>query len=132
MLSPVTQRQFERVKTRYPGASLEELSSGAALVTVPDFPLPAGWSAASTDIRFLAPVGYPGPNPDCFWATSGLRLASGAMPQNAADPNPIPETPHQALWFSWHIEDPARNWRPARDDLMTYLSMIGRRFEQRQ
>jgi hypothetical protein len=132
MLSPATLRQFERLRERYPGASLEAPPSGAALVTVPNYPLPEGWSAPTTVVRFLVPVGYPGPHPDCFWTTSGLRLANGTVPQNAADPNPIPETQHQAHWFSWHIEDPARNWHPARDDLMTYLSMIGRRFEQRQ
>ena len=132
MLSPATLRQFERVQQRYPSANLEPLPSGAALVTVPNYPLPAGWSEASTTIRFLTPVGYPGPNPDCFWATSGLRLAGGGMPQASGDPNAIPETPHQGLWFSWHIENAGVNWHPARDDLMTYLSMIGRRFEQVQ
>jgi hypothetical protein len=132
MLSPATHRQFERIKERYPDALLEQLPSGAALVTVPNFPLPSGWSTPSTAVRFLVPVGYPGPHPDCFWATSGLRLANGTMPQNAADPNAIPETPHQELWFSWHIQDPGQNWHPARDDLMTFLSMIGRRFEQKQ
>lgn len=132
MLSPATLRQFERVQERYPGATLEALPSGTGLVTVPNYLLPAGWSDTSTTIRFLTPVGYPGPNPDCFWATSGLRLSSGGMPQASGDPNPIPETPLQGLWFSWHIENPGENWRPARDDLMTYLSMIGRRFEQIQ
>ena len=132
MLSPVTQRQFARVEERYPGSTIEILPSGAALVTVLDYPLPPGWSAATTTVRFLVPVGYPGPNPDCFWATSGLRLEGGGMPQNATDPNAIPETPFQELWFSWHIENPGQNWHPARDNLMTYLSMVGRRFEQLQ
>jgi hypothetical protein len=132
MFSPVLQDQFVRLKTRYGGATLEALPSGAALVTIPDFPLPAGWTANATQVRFLVPVGYPGPFPDCFWATSGLRLANGQLPTNANDPNPIPETGHQDLWFSWHIVDAAQNWNPSRDDLMTYVSIIALRFERLQ
>jgi hypothetical protein len=129
MLSPITQRQFERLVARYEGATMEELPSSAALVTIPNFRLPQGWSSDLTIVRFIVPVGYPGPFPDCFWATSGLRLADGRMPQNAADPNPIPETPIQDLWFSWHILDGPRHWNPNRDDLLTFVSLISRRFE---
>ena len=132
MLSPITLRQFAKLQARYPNATLEPLASGAGLLTLPEFPLPAGWTSASTTVRFLVPNGYPGPSPDCFWASSGLRLANGGMPQNTADPNPIPDTPHQDLWFSWHVVDGALNWNPNRDDLLTYVSIINGRFAQLQ
>lgn len=131
MISPITTRQFERVREKFAHAELQPLPSGAALIIVPDFALPAGWNASSTCVRFIAPVGYPGPNPDCFWATVGLRLADGRMPQ-AANEQQIPETSHQGVWFSWHINDAQNNWNPNRDDLMTYISIIGRRFAQAQ
>ena len=129
MLHPTTAAQFEKVKRRFAGATIEPLPSGAALVTIPDFPVPPGWSAPTTTVRFLVPVGYPGPQPDCFWASIGLRLAYGQPPQASNEINLIPETPHGGLWFSWHVSG---GWNPARDDLSTWISMITRRFDQKQ
>lgn len=130
MLSPMTQRQFERLKARYPDAMLQELPSGAALLTIPNFPVPAGWSASVTTVRFIVPAGYPGPFPDCFWCESGMLLASGAQPQSSQDPNAIPETNLQGRWFSWHVLDAQKNWNPNRDDLLTYAGIISGRFAQ--
>ncbi|MCP2223742.1 E2/UBC family protein [Bradyrhizobium elkanii] len=131
MLSQVTQRQFERVCERYPSASLQPLPSGAALLSIPDVPLPAGWSAARTAIHFLVPVGYPGPTPDCFWADQGLLLASGVPPQ-ASNVTNIPETSIIGRWFSWHVVEAQNNWNPNRDDLMTYVSIVLDRFRRPQ
>jgi hypothetical protein len=111
---------------------MRELPSGAALVTIPEFGIPSGWSAESTTIRFLIPVGYPGPAPDCFWANSGLRLAGGQLPQASQDPNPIPEVGESGLWFSWHVTGPDHNWNPSRDTLETYVSIIAERFRRPQ
>jgi len=128
MLSPVLYRQFERLKERYLGAKITELPSGAALIEIPDFQLPEGWTASRATIWFLAPTGYPGPCPDCFWVDPALRLKSGIHPPQASNPNqPIPETSITGLWFSWHITDAQRNWNPNRDDLVTYASIISNR-----
>jgi len=132
MLSPLIIRQFEKLQQRYPAASLEELASGAGLVTIANFPLPPGWSAESTTVWFLVPNGYPGPAPDCFWADHELRLASGGTPQASSAPIQIPDTNLQGLWFSWHVTDSASNWNPSRDDLSTYASIIAARFAQPQ
>lgn len=129
MLHPTTVAQFQKLSLKYPAATIEPLPSGAALVTIPEFELPDGWSAASTLIRFLVPVGYPGPQPDCFWASSGLRLADGGLPKASQDPNIVPETQISALWFSWHV---TQGWHPARDDLTTWVSMISGRFDKPQ
>lgn len=130
MLSPITQWQFERLKARYPEATLQELPSGAALVTIPNFRVSPGWSASVTTVRFIVPAGYPGPFPDCFWCDSGLLLANGAPPQASQDPHPIPETGLQGRWFSWHVSDAQKNWNPNRDDLLAYASIISGRFDQ--
>lgn len=122
MISPITQRQFERLKERYPQTELTELPSGAALVHVAKVSLPQGWSAAETDLWFLVPVGYPGPSPDCFWVGEDIRLAGGAMPK-ASQFQVIPETNLQKLWFSWHVVDQNTHWNPARDTLSTYMSI---------
>ncbi|RTM15380.1 MAG: hypothetical protein EKK33_02115 [Bradyrhizobiaceae bacterium] len=123
MLSQVTQQQFQRVQERYPAAALRELPSGAALVSIPNVPLPAGWSAVRTSVHFLVPIGYPGPSPDCFWADRDLLLASGGVPQ-ASNVTEIPEASIVGRWFSWHVVEAQNNWNPNRDDLMTYVSIV--------
>ncbi|WP_294537557.1 E2/UBC family protein [uncultured Rhodoblastus sp.] len=117
--------QFADVMARFKGATLERLPSGAALIAVPNFVLPPGWSSAESTIRFLAPVNYPYANPDCFWADGDLRLANGGEPRNSAL-NSIPETSLANLrWFSWHVHN---NWNPSRDTLMSWMASIAARF----
>jgi hypothetical protein len=122
------QQHFEVLRAEYPTAILAPLSSGAALISIPDFPLPPGWSRPTTTVRFLAPVGYPLAKPDCFWCESELRLQSGGMPQ-FTNQTPIPEADGSPqLWFSWHVNQ----WNPSRDGLLTYLRVIERRLRQAQ
>jgi hypothetical protein len=125
---PVIDDQFAKLKEKFQQSSLQNLPSGAALITVDNFRLPQGWSAPETTVRFIAPVGYPHAKPDCFWTAPGLRLASGALAQASADGNQIPETGQTGVWFSWH----AGQWNPNRDTLLTYLNLIGNRFRQQQ
>jgi hypothetical protein len=133
MLSPALLRQFERLKERYAEAKLTELPSGAALIEIPNFELPEGWTASKATVWFIAPTGYPGPCPDCFWTEAALRLAKGPHPPQASNPShAIPETQITGLWFSWHITDSQRNWNPNRDDLVTYASIIYNRFSKLQ
>jgi len=121
-LTPL-QQQFAILNGAFPEARLRELPSGAAIIEIPNYQLPAGWSQSIITLRFLAPVGYPFGKPDCFWADPGLRLAGGGMP-NASGMQAIPETPEQLLWFSWHVTQ----WNPNRDSLMTYERVIRDRF----
>ncbi len=131
MLSPVTLKQFERLKQRHPEATLVPLPSGAGLLTIPGVSLPAGWSLASSSVKFMVPGGYPGPAPDCFWADEGLTLANGHQPQ-ASQVNQIPETPQRGRWFSWHVVDAVRNWNPNRDDLLTFVGIVMDRLRRPQ
>lgn len=119
------QEQFEILKSEFPQATLQPLPSGAALVTLPEFPLLSGWSQTRTTIKFLAPVGYPFAKPDCFWADKDLRPQTQAMPQNAGF-NPIPEVPGEHLWFSWHVGQ----WNPNRDNLSTFVHVIEARLKE--
>lgn len=123
------EEHFQRLFEENPGASLKRLPSGAHLVTVPGVRLPSGWSVQQATILFVAPPGYPGGNPDCFWAEpKGIRLQNGATPQGSNDANPIPEEGPRGTWFSWHVQ----KWSPNSDDLVTYLNVIMRRFDVRQ
>ena|SRR5437762_313248 len=122
------QQQFEALRAEFPAAIMEPLPSGAALISIPDFPLPPGWSQPRTTVRFLAPVGYPMAKPDSFWASPELRLQNGAMPQ-ATNQSAIPEANGSPqLMYSWHLGQ----WNPNRDGLLTYLRVIEQRLRQVQ
>src|SRR6266511_2225472 len=122
-MTPLEQ-QFEILSSHFPGASIEHLSNGSAVITIPEVPLPPGWSRQKATVRFVAPAGYPFAKPDCFWADSDLRLASGATPQSTGN-NPIPgAAPMPLTWFSWHLAQ----WNPNRDSLVTYLYGVRGRF----
>jgi hypothetical protein len=123
----VIEEQFAALKgrDRYGGATLTRLPNGTAVVTIPEFPLPAGWNRKSTTVYFVVPVGYPTARPDTFWAETGLTLASGAEPQATNRNNDTHGLPDKRnlLWFSWHPS----SWNPNRDTLINYVGVIDRR-----
>lgn len=127
-MTPIDQ-QLEQLRSIHPGAALKRLPSGSHLVTVPNVPMPHGWSQATVTVLFLAPPGYPGAQPDCFWVEpTGLRLENGATPQGTNDSNPIPEEGRRGTWFSWHLQ----HWNPNSDSLVTYFNVIMRRLKSVQ
>lgn len=108
------------------GAELQRLSNGSHLVTIKGISIGGGWNNTVVDVFFLAPPGYPAAKPDCFWVSPQIRLANGALPQNANDGTQIPgdPTPGRPLtWFSWHLQ----TWDPNRDKLATFYSVIRKR-----
>ena len=119
--------QFESLQTAYPNALLERLGSGAYLITVPQYVLVPGWSKPQTDIKFIAPVGFPASRPDCFWVDHDLRLANGATPQNSGN-NQLPEVSSQQWWFSWHVQA----WEPNSGTLISYFRVIEKRLKTAQ
>lgn len=120
-MSVLRPAEWSALCRRYPAATLLAQAS-PPVIEVPGVMLGPGWCRAATRVWFVVPVGYPGAQPDCFWADADLRLATGGLPQNSG-PQPIPGTTHQGLWFSWHLA----SWRPATDDVCTYLRFILRR-----
>jgi Prokaryotic E2 family E len=121
----VFEEQFAALLGEFPGAAFAMVPDGSYTVTIPDFPLPNGWSAGTTTVRFIAPVGYPMSRPDCFWSDPALRLAGGGVPQNTGA-NPMPNGPAPLLWFSWHVS----TWSPNADTLRTYVHVINKRFQE--
>jgi len=129
-MTPVSE-QIERLRDRFLASGLDvkvdsrPLNSGAVLIFVRGYRLQDGWNRNMADIAFLAPAGYPGAQPDCFWIVPvGFRLANGTTPQSSNDANPVPEAPDvQGTWFSWHVQQ----WNPNSDTLSTYFSVIEKR-----
>lgn len=120
-MHPVLERQLGQLRERFGVVDATPLVDGSTLVSVPDVPLPAGWSARATTVRFVVPPGYPFTALDCFWTDPSLTLATGAAPQNTGA-NPIPGAPQEPLlWFSWHLVNP---WDPNRDTLSSWMNSI--------
>ena len=115
--------EWQTVLRHHPDAGLTERADGSALVTIPDLPLPCGWTATSTTIWLVVPVGYPGAMPDCFWADASLTLAGGGTPANSGH-QPIGGDGPSSLWFSWHLQA----WNHVTDDLMSFVRFITSRF----
>lgn len=119
---PTAVLEFEAVAEKHEGATIQDMGGGAFVVSVPSMPLPDGWNKKSTAIHFVVPAGYPYAQPDCFHADLDLRLADGRQPTNTGQ-QPIPMI-GATLWFSWHLT----RWKPGRDNLSTWLSVIANRF----
>lgn len=120
--------QLDQLRRRYPDATATPLASGATLITVPNVRLPAGWSKTQTDIRFIAPAGYPFAALDCFWADGDLRLDGGANPGSSGT-NPIPDVGGEWLWFSWHLTG---GWNANRDNFVTWMNSVKDRLRRVQ
>ncbi|SRR5258708_1693584 len=111
-------------KSRGETVLAKQLPSGARLIEIRDYKLPAGWDQRSGVILFIAPPAFPAAQPDCFWIEpAALRYGGGRTPQNSNDQNPIPEDGRQATWFSWHLS----SWNPNSDTLSSYLKVIEQR-----
>jgi hypothetical protein len=117
--------QLEDLRREHPEATAEPRSDGTTLITVPHFPLPNGWNQAHALVQFVAPVGFPMAQPDCFWTDDGLRLANGAVPKNAGVQTPAFSTA-QRLWFSWHVSV----WDASRDSLRSFVGAISNRLSR--
>ena len=123
-MSAIRPQEWEQLVQCYPESTIADAADGSSLVSMPSVDLPAGWSKTKTPIWFLVPAGYPAAQPDCFWASHDLRLATGSAPSNSGQQRlPVLGTP--ALWFSWHLA----TWRPSLDSLLTYTRFAIRRFD---
>jgi hypothetical protein len=116
-------REWSALVAQFSSATLNADADGSGLVTIADVELPPGWSAPTTRVHFVVPIGFPAAQPDCFWASAELRLASGTMPSNAGV-QAVPVLQCPGLWFSWHVT----TWRPSVDTLSTYARFILTRF----
>lgn len=91
------------------------------------FQLPTGWARTHTGLLVLIPPGYPMTAPDNFYVEPGLKLTSGAPPQNYSEP-----VNHQGRsWgqFSLHLE---RGWGASADifsghNLLTFMLIVEKR-----
>lgn len=117
MTAAVADVELQSLEARYGDVQVVRQPDGSVRVVLASVRLPRGWSQANSRIAFVLPVGYPAAQPDCFFADESLRLASGALPQNAG----IQQFGNATwLWFSWHVS----GWTPGRDNSVTFAHFI--------
>lgn len=121
-MSTLRPGEWDTLAGHFQGATISEQADGTALICLPDVDLPSGWTATTTTVWFVVPVGYPAAQPDCFWVAADLKLESGVVPASSGAQQ-LPGNPQPALWFSWHLA----SWRPAVDSISTYARFILRR-----
>ena len=86
-----------------------------------EFQLPAGYEPAVADVLIRLPPGFPDASPDMWWCDPPVRIAAtGAYPVGGDAMEVIIGKTWQR--FSRHLSPGA--WRPGRDSIATYLSLI--------
>ncbi len=101
-------KELELLRTRYP--AVRYIDDGWFII--PDHPLPAEWSSATTDLAIWAKLEYPGTQPYGIYAPAGLRF-NGNQPGSYTEPA-SPGPPDGRTWgiFSWTME---AGWHPTAD-----------------
>jgi Prokaryotic E2 family E len=97
------------------------LDGGFACLILREYRLPEGYAPTTTDVLVRLPPGFPDAAPDMWWCSPPVRLtATGAYPI-AGD---AMESMLGRTWqrFSRHL--PSGVWRPGRDSLATYLTLM--------
>ncbi len=99
------------------------------LITIPDTPIPAGWSHERITLSFWVSVYFPCVPPSGFWTVEDVRLTpTGHIPQwsswGRTDRNVLAPG-HKVLWH-WQ---PAM-WSAVGDGLLTAAHFMRRRFDK--
>lgn len=126
------ERELALLRERYP--ALEYRAEGR-WIRIPAYPLPAGWSRATTDVALQIPPSYPGTPPYGIYVPGGLTI-DAQRPDNYTEPAQT-KPPFDGEWgvFSWTTVD--GQWRataepdPVRGySLRSWVEGFARRFEE--
>jgi hypothetical protein len=99
-------------------------NSGELFVLIHEYSLPPCYAPTSCTLLIKLLPGYPNTNPDMFWTTPGVRLASGAVPAAAE----VIEVYDGTQWQRWSRHAP--QWRPGVDNLQTKLRSVRTELER--
>ncbi len=99
---------------------------GRRLVTLPDVPLPPGWTHATATMAFDVPSYFPCVPPQGFWTKEEVRLAGRGLPQWTRTGYRDQPVPPGFAWFWLHGP---RTWSVNGDTLLTYAHFVRMRFQ---
>ena len=115
-LPPALQAHVDALRKE--GRTVETIPGDEIGVIIKAYPVPTAiWNQSSADLLIKAHPTYPNARIDMFWLDPPISLRRG-VPANAA----TMETQFGRQWqrFSWHVA----SWDPARDNLLTYLTVV--------
>jgi hypothetical protein len=98
---------------------------GMLCVIVRDFRLPGGLSSAKADLLLRLAPGYPDVPPDMWWFDPSVKRLDGRV-------IPATEVFEQHLgrtWQRWSRHLNGGQWRPGRDSLESYITLIRQQLE---
>ena len=95
-------------------------ADGMTCVVLPEWPLPAGLDRRASDLLIRLHPGYPDVQPDMWWFSPAVRLASGgSLPRTDTV-----ETYLGRSWQRWSRHFNGGQWKPGIDGLESYLALI--------
>jgi hypothetical protein len=92
---------------------------GVVNLVIQRFPFPEAYAVREVELLIRLPAAYPSGQPDMFWTSPNVRLASGGIPINTDSH----ETHLGQTWQRWsrHWQ---HAWRPGVDGLKTFIASI--------
>ena len=128
MSEAIKAAHFGQLKARYSDATKQALPSGSSLIVIPRVPLPVGWNAPTTSVRFIEQAQYPFAAPDCFWVDEELRRANGQNPQSSA----AQVIPGLSLTAFGSLGMSTADRNPSTDNHLTWMGCIAERLRKPQ
>lgn len=117
MLRPQDIEELDRREHHY----VVSEGPGETLVIVKDFPLPEGLLPRSVELLVRVPSLYPAVHPDMFWMVpAAVKWNGTAIPATQVTENIL-----DRQWQRWSRHLQPSEWRPDRDDIGTYLDIVG-------
>ena len=117
MLRPVDTAELGRRGHTYTQCG----GNGETFVILTNFHLPEGLSPRQADLLLRVPSLFPAVHPDMFWVSPALCRTDGrTIPATQVTENLVGRS-----WQRWSRHLRPDQWRPDRDDLGTYLDIVG-------
>lgn len=107
------------LRDRFPRSEVR-LDSGMVCVMLPDWELTPGFTLARADLLLRLSAGFPDIQPDMWWMSPALELATGRV----IAATELRETYLGRSWQRWSRHLPPGLWSPATDGIHTYLAQI--------
>lgn len=117
-LPPLLSKHVGSLRQKF---SVEVIRENGFCVIIKDYPVPERvWGRRGVDLLVVAPDSYPNGQMDMFWVDPPLYLEGAKAPNGTGSESKCGRT-----WqsFSWHVP----SWKPAFDNLLTYLYVVDSR-----
>lgn len=98
-------REIESVAAKYPGTYAVDDPIGCIDLIIPQYPIPAGFTASTARVLVRIPALFPAEKLDLFWLSPSITRADGTGLANVMA-NGVPIANEQWTQISWHDNSP--------------------------